>query len=101
MLAPVGFAHAAHDVVPHVSTLVFRAQIPEQLCVPAAQTPEQAVAASMQLPAHSFVPVGHAGWHIVPSHATEPPAGSWHAVHEVVPQLPTSLLLTHLPPHWW
>jgi len=36
-----------------------------------------------------------------PKQVTEPPVGFWHAVHEVVPQLPTSLLLTHLPPHRW
>ena len=97
-LAPVGFGHAAHDVAPQVSTLVFGAQIPAQLCVPVGHTPEHAVAASMHVPAHAFIPVGHVGTHAVPSHVTEPPAGSWHAVHDVVPQLPTSRLLTQRPP---
>jgi hypothetical protein len=100
VLAPVGFGQAVHDVVPQVSTLVLVAQIPAQLCVPVAHTPEHAVAASMHVPAQAFIPVGHVGRHAVPSHVTEPPAGSWHAVHDVVPQLPTSRLLTHRPPHW-
>jgi hypothetical protein len=75
-LAPVGFGHAAQDVAPQVSTLVFVAQIPEQLWVPAGHTPEQAAAAAMHVPAHSFIPVGHAGTHAVPSHVTVPPAGT-------------------------
>jgi hypothetical protein len=101
-LAPVGLGHAVHDVVPQVLTLVLVAQIPEQLCVPVAQTPEQAAAWAMQVPAHSFIPDGHAGKHAVPSQVTLPPAGSVHAAHDVAPQLPTSWLLTQrLPQRWY
>jgi hypothetical protein len=99
-LAPVGFGHAMHDV-PQVSTAVFGAQMPLQSCVPVAQAPEHADAASMHIPAHSFVPVGHAGMQLAPSQVTVPPAGSWHAMHDVVPQLPTSRLLTQRPPQTW
>jgi hypothetical protein len=45
--------------------------------------------------------VGQAGTHCVPSQVAEPPVGCTHALHDVVPQLPTSLLLTHLPPQRW
>ena len=100
-LAPVGLGHAVHDVVPQVSALVLAAQIPAQLCVPAGHTPEHAAAASMQVPAQSFMPVGQAGRHVVPSQVTLPPVGIVHAVHEVVPQLPTSRLLTQRLPQVW
>jgi hypothetical protein len=100
VLAPVGFGHDVHEV-PHESTTLFDLHRPWQSCVPDAQTPEQAVALPMQAPAQSFIPVGHAGTHEVPSHVTVPPVGCWQLVHEVVPQLPMSLLLTHLPPQRW
>jgi hypothetical protein len=99
-VAPVGKGHDVH-AVPQLSTLVLLAQIPEQLWVPVAQTPLQAASLAMQVPAHNFVLDGQAGRHCVPSHVTEPPVGCTHAVHEVVPQLPTSVLLTHLAPHRW
>ena len=102
-LAPSGFGHAVHAAAPapQVSTLVFEAQIPLQLWVPAGHTPEQAVAVAMQVPAHSFIPVGQVGWQAMPSHTTVPPAGAWHAVQDVVPQLPMSWLLTQRPPQAW
>jgi hypothetical protein len=53
----------------------------------------------MQAPLHSFIPLGHAGAHARPSQVTEPPVGTWHAVHDVGPQVATAWLLTHLPPH--
>src|SRR5215831_10860551 len=58
----------------------------------------------MQAPAHSLVPLGHAGTHARPSQVTVPLVGAWHAVHDVVslgPQVATALLLTHFPPHRW
>ncbi len=98
-VAPVGKGHAAHDVVPQLATSVLLAQIPEQLWVPLAQAPLHAELLAMQVPAQSFMLVGHTGTHCVPSQVTEPPVGCMHAVHDEVPQVPTSLLLTHLPPH--
>jgi len=97
-LAPGGFAQDV-QLAPHESTLVFDAQMPLQSCVPVGQTPEQEDAVSMHVPTHSFFPVGHAGWHAVPSQLVVPPAGAAHAVHDVVPQLPTDLLLTQVLPH--
>ena len=98
-LAPVGNGQAVHDVVPQLSTLVLLAQMPEQLWVPLGQTPLHAALLAMQAPAHSFMLDGQAGTHCVPSQVTEPPVGCTQAAQDVVPQLPTSLLLTHLPPH--
>lgn len=98
-LAPAGFGQA-WQLVPHESTLRFMAQMPLQSCVPVGQVPHTALVA-MQAPAHSLVSMGQVGTHAVPSQPTVPPAGIWHAVHDVVPQLPTSLLLTHLPPQTW
>ena len=99
-LAPAGFGHPVHSA-PQVSTLVFEAHTLLQLCVPAAHVPSHDAVLAMQLPRHTFIPVGHAGTHAVPSHVTEPPVGIWQAWQDVVPQLPTSLLSTHLPPHTW
>jgi hypothetical protein len=97
--APVGFGQAVQDVVPQVSTLVLLTQIWLQLCVPAPQTPEQAAALSMHpMPRHCFLPDGQAGTHMVPSHDTVPPVGAVQAVHDVVPQLPMSALLTQRSP---
>ena len=97
-LAPVGLGQLVHNV-PQVSTLVFMAQMPPQSWVPDGQRTEQAAAASIHTPEHSFIPEGQAGTQVVPSQVAEPPIGIVHALHEVVPQLPTSLLLTHLAPH--
>lgn len=73
-LAPVGFGHELHDVAPQLSTLVFDAQIPLQLCVPAGHVPQAAVMAT-HAPAHSCMLAGQAGMHAVPSQVTEPPVG--------------------------
>ena len=98
-VAPVGKGHAVHDVVPQLATSVLLAQMPEQSWVPLEQTPLHAELLAMQVPAQSFMLAGQAGRHCVPSQVTEPPVGCMHAVHDEVPQLPTSALLTHLPPH--
>jgi hypothetical protein len=100
-VAPLGNGHAMHDVVPQLPTSVLLAQMPEQSWVPLAHTPLHAALLAMQVPAHNFMLEGHAGTHCVPSQVTEPPAGCVHAVQDEVPQLPTSVLLTHLPPHRW
>jgi hypothetical protein len=99
-VAPVGAAHAAHDV-PQELVLVFDAQMPLQSCVPVPHTPAHDALPSMHVPAHSLVPAGQAGMHAVPSQVTLPPVGLMQAVHETVPQLPVSMLLTHLAPHRW
>jgi hypothetical protein len=100
-VAPVGKVHAVHDVVPQLPTSVLLAQMPEQSCVPLGQTPLHAELLGMQVPAQSFMLAGQAGTHCVPSQVTEPPVGCMHGAHDEAPQLPTSALLTHLPPHRW
>jgi len=100
-LAPTGFEHEAHEVVPHESTLVFDAHTPLQSCVPFGHTPEQAADAATQAPAHGFIPEGQAGTHAVPLHVTVPPVGAWQGVHDEVPQLPVAVLLTQTPPQLW
>lgn len=65
--------------------------------MPVGQVPQTSVLA-MQAPLHSFIAAGHAGTQTVPSQVTAPPVGMGHAMQDVVPQLPTSRLLTHLPP---
>lgn len=52
--APTGLGQDAHDVVPQESVLPFMAQMPLQSCVPLGHEPEQAAAAAIQAPAHSF-----------------------------------------------
>jgi hypothetical protein len=100
-VAPAGTEQDVHDVAPQLPTLVLLAQMPEQSWVPLGQTPLHEALDAMQVPAHSFMLVGQAGLHCVPSQVTEPPVGCTQALHDEVPQLPTSLLLTHLPPHRW
>ena len=73
--------------------------MPPQSCVPDGHTPEQAAAASMHVPAHGFIVPGHFGMHMVPSHVADPPVGGVQALHDVVPQLPGSMLLTQRLPH--
>lgn len=97
-VAPVGVEHPVHDI-PQELVLVFEAQMPLQSCVPAPHTPAHDALPSMHVPAHSLVPAGQAGMHAVPSQVTLPPVGLMQAVHDVVPQLPVSVLLTHLAPH--
>ena len=85
---------------PQKEVLVSAWHTPLQLCVPVGQVPLQAIALAMQAPLHSLLPLGHAGTHARPSHVTDPPpVGAWHGVHDVGPQVATSRLLTHLPPH--
>jgi hypothetical protein len=98
VLAPVGLGHEV-QADPQLSTLTFDAHRPLQSWVVPMHTPAHEAAPSMQVPAHSFMPGLQVGMHTVPSQVAEPPVGFWQAVQEVVPQLPTSLLLTHLPPH--
>jgi hypothetical protein len=100
-LAPVGLGHAEQAEVPQVSVLLLLAQIPAHSWVPAGQAPAQAALASMHAPAQLCFPVGQLGTQAVPSQVTAPPAGSWQAVHEVAPQLPTFVLFTQRPPHRW
>jgi hypothetical protein len=100
-VAPVGKGHAVHDVVPQLATSVLVAQMPEQSWVPLGQVPLHAALLAMQVFVQSFMLEGQVGTHCVPSQVTEPPVGCVHAVHDEAPQLPTSLLLTHLPPHRW
>jgi hypothetical protein len=72
--APVGFGQATHEV-PQLSMLVLSAQRPAQLWVPVGHMPEHAAVAAMHAPAHSFMPAGQAGTHMVPSQVTDPPLG--------------------------
>lgn len=97
-LAPTGFEHDVHAVVPHESTLVFDAQTPLQSWVPLGHWPEQAADVATHAPAHGFIPEGQAGTQAVPLHDTVPPMGAWQAVQDELPQLSTALLLTHTPP---
>jgi hypothetical protein len=99
-LAPGGLGQDVHDV-PQLSMLVFDAQRPVQSCVPVSHTPEHEAALSMHVPVHSFIPDGQFGTHAVPLQVASPPVGFWQGLHDVVPQLPTSLLLTHLAPQMW
>jgi hypothetical protein len=75
------------------------------LCIPVGQTPLQALALGIQMPAHSLVGAGQAGMHANPSQVTlPPPVGTWQAVHDVRsfgPQVATARLSTHLPPQRW
>ena len=75
-LAPTGFEHDVHAVVPQESTLVFDAQTPLQSCVPFGHTPEQAAVEATQAPAQGFIPEGQAGTQAVPLHVTLPPVGA-------------------------
>jgi hypothetical protein len=99
-LAPVGLGHDVHKV-PHESMLALDLQSPWQLWVPAGQVPSHAAVLAMHAPAQSFIPAGHAGTQAVPSQVTVPPIGSWQLMHDVVPQLPTSRLLTQRPAQRW
>jgi hypothetical protein len=98
--APAGLGQEVHEI-PQVSTLMLIAQTPPQSWVPVGHTPVHEAVPSMHAPAQSFAPGWQLGTHAAPSQVTEPPVGFWQALHELVPQLPTSLLLTHLPPHRW
>jgi hypothetical protein len=56
--------------------LAFWSHIPLQSWVPEEHTPEHGAALSMQVPAHSFIPAGHAGTQLAPSQLTVPPTGA-------------------------
>jgi hypothetical protein len=96
-----GSGQALQRVVPQLWVLVLARQKPLQLCVPAPQLPLQAVAMPTQAPLHSCMPVGHIELQARPSQVAVPPVGTGQAAQDVVPQLPTSLLLTHLLLHKW
>jgi hypothetical protein len=89
-------------VGPQKLGLVSLWQMPAQLCVPGWHIPMHALALGMHVPAHSLPP-GHVGTQAKPSHVTvPPPEGAVQAeqdVRSLGPQVATSLLSTHLPPH--
>ena len=88
---------------PQEPTSPFGWQMPLQLCLPDAQVPPQAAAASMHAPLHSCIPVGQTDAHASPLQVALPPVGTGHAVHDVVPHVALSALLTHFAgvPHRW
>ena len=55
----------------------------------------------MHAPVQSFIVVGHAGWHAVPSQLAVPPAGTAQAVQDTGPQLPVLLSLAQVLPQRW
>jgi hypothetical protein len=57
-----------------------------------------ACADEMQLPTHSFVPLGQVPLHVAPSHVAVPPAGVAHAEHDD-PHEATSVFDRHCDPH--
>ncbi len=75
-----GTAQLAH-VGPHSVTSLSATHRPEQSCVPPGHMPVQAALFAMQLPAHSFCPVGHVAPQVVPSQVAVPPVGAVHGVH--------------------
>jgi hypothetical protein len=92
LAAPVGSGHGVHRV-PQELALVSEAQTPLQLCVPAGQLPQVAVA-SMQALLQSFcVPV-----QVPPQtpavQVAVPPVIAGHGVHDV-PQLAASVSFRH------
>jgi len=90
-----GVGQAVHDV-PQVFGLALAWQMPEQSCVPDAQTPAHDALLAIHAPAHSFIPVGQVPLHIVPSQVAEPPVGTEHGTHDV-PQLARSSFFTQTP----
>jgi hypothetical protein len=91
-----GAGQAVHRV-PQVAGAVSDEQMPLQLCSPARHIPLQARLLAMQAPLHTYWPAGHWVPHDRPSHVAEPPVGTAHAAHDVVPQLEVRLLATHGP----
>jgi hypothetical protein len=73
-LAFAGGVQAEQELGPHVDGLVFCAHCPLQRCSPESQL--QAFPLGMQLPVHSFIPVGQLGWQVVPSQVALPPVGA-------------------------
>ena len=91
----VGIGQGEQDV-PQLLGLAFGWHVPEQSCVPVPQTPEHEAAWAMHWPAHNLKPVGHDPPQLVPSHVAVPPMGTGQAT-QAMPQLATSVLLTHWP----
>jgi hypothetical protein len=84
--------------VPHEAALVLDAQMPLQLWVAPAHVPLQAALASMHTPLQSCLP-GHDEPQARPSQVATPPVGAVQAMHDDVPQLAMSVLLTQVAPH--
>jgi hypothetical protein len=82
--------------IPQLLGLALGWHVPEQSWVPLLQTPEHEAAWAMHWPAHSLKPVGHEPPQLVPSHIADPPIGTGQAT-QAMPQLATSVLLTHCP----
>jgi len=98
--APVGRAHAWHELVPHEFTLVFMEQTPLHACVPPGHWPSHAALLSMQLPLHSFWPDGQVPLQLPDTQVAVPPAGAGQGSHDE-PQLAGSESLAHAPLHEW
>jgi hypothetical protein len=94
-----GAVHGVHDV-PQLFGLALGWQLPEQSWLPATHTPEQEAVLAMQAPAHSFIPVGQAPPHVVPSQVAVPPVGIGQATH-AMPQFATSVFFTQVPVQSW
>jgi hypothetical protein len=92
-----GSAQRVHRA-PQLLTLLSASQKPLQLCVPVVHIPLHALVGSMHAPLQSCM-LPQFGTHASPSHDAVPPIGTWQGVHELTPQLLTSMLLTHVPPH--
>jgi hypothetical protein len=89
---PSGAGQGVHEA-PQEAGAVSEAQTPLQLCVPAGQLPQTAVA-SMQAPLQSFCVPGHAPPQTPAVQVAVPPVIVGHGVHEV-PQLAGSVSLRH------
>jgi hypothetical protein len=89
---------------PQVAGEVLLEQMPLQMCVAPMQVPLHGRLLAMHAPLQTYWFAGQTGWHERPSQLAEPPVGTGHAAHEVVPQLEVRLLATHGPVfagHWW
>jgi hypothetical protein len=72
--------------------------MPLQLCVPAAHEPMHDWAVGMQVPRHSFVPLGQVPPHEVPSHVAVPPVRTAQGEQDD-PHDATSVFDEHSAPH--
>jgi len=70
--------------------------MPEQSCVPDAQTPAHDAPEAMHAPAHSFIADGQVPPHIVPSQVAVPPVGTGQGT-QAVPQVARSSFFTQIP----
>jgi hypothetical protein len=73
------------QLAPHAVGLLSSLQRPLQSWDPVGQTPLQASPESMQVPTHSFFPLGQLAPHEVPSQVASPPVGVWQAL-QATPQ---------------